>query len=59
MNDYEGIRNRMKEAKKSTNGSFGNIFEEFDYQFYKGVMYFYDKKYPEASKNFKRAMDII
>jgi tetratricopeptide (TPR) repeat protein len=59
MTDYEGVRNRMKEAKKKTDGTFGVIFEEFDYQFYKAVMYFYDKKYAEASKNFKRAIDII
>lgn len=49
----------MKEAKSTTGGSFGNIVREFDYQFYKAVLYFCDKKYPEASKNFKRAIDII
>jgi hypothetical protein len=45
MSEYEVIRNKMKEIKKKTDGSFGVIFEEFDYQFYKAVMYFYDGKY--------------
>ncbi len=45
MNDYEGVRNKMKAAKRATEGKFGLIFAEFDYQFYKGVLYFYDRKY--------------
>ena len=49
----------MKEAKRTTAGSFGNIVQEFDYQFYKAVLYFCDKKYAEASKNFKRSIDIM
>ena len=49
----------MKQTKKKTEHKFGHIFNEFDYQFYKGIMYFYDKKYAEASKNFKRALDFI
>jgi tetratricopeptide (TPR) repeat protein len=59
MTDYEGVRNKMKMVKRSTDNKFGSIFSEFDYQFYKAAMYFYDRKYAEASKNFKRAMDII
>jgi hypothetical protein len=45
LTDYEGIRNKMKEVKKKTEGKFGLIFEESDYQFYKAVTYFYDRKY--------------
>jgi tetratricopeptide (TPR) repeat protein len=49
----------MKSVKRSTDNKFGVIFAEFDYQFYKAVLYFYDRKYAEASKNFKRAIDIL
>ena len=42
----------MKSVKRGTDSKFGVIFAEFDYQFYKG-------KYAEASKNFKRAIDIL
>lgn len=56
---YEAIRNRMKAAKAKTQSQFGILFHEFDYQFYKAVLYFHDGKYAEASKNFKRALDII
>jgi hypothetical protein len=49
----------MKSVKRGTDSKFGVIFAEFDYQFYKGVLYFYDRKYAEASKNFKRAIDIL
>jgi tetratricopeptide (TPR) repeat protein len=49
----------MKAGKRSTDSKFGVIFAESDYQFYKAVLYFYDRKYAEASKNFKRAIDIL
>ena len=49
----------MKSVKRGTDSKFGVIFAECDYQFYKGVLYFYDRKYAEASKNFKRAIDIL
>lgn len=35
----------MKDIKRTNDNRFGMMFEEFDYQFYKAVMYFYDKKY--------------
>lgn len=51
---------RIKEAKQKVVGlghkGFGNFFTVVEYQFFKGVLYFYDGKYEEASKNFKRAL---
>lgn len=62
MEDYATIRETMKNAKKRTTtadvSTFGNLFHEPDYHFYKGVMYFYEGKFAEAGKNFKRALDL-
>lgn len=41
FHNYASIVDRMKEAKKRSSGEFGVLIEEYDYQFYKGVMYFY------------------
>lgn len=44
MESYAKIRDMMKDSKKKTalgGSTFGNLFSEADYQFYKGVMYFY------------------
>ena len=59
MQDYNGVLMRMKEAKKKSNGQFGLLVEEYDYQFYKGVMYFYCQNYSAAKKNFMRALSIL
>ena len=49
----------MKQAKKLCNGEFGVLIEEYNYQFYKGVMYFYCQNYASAKKNFMRASSLI
>jgi hypothetical protein len=33
--------------------------EEYDYQFYKGVLYFYSQDYAAAKKNFNRSLDLL
>lgn len=35
------------------------LVEGYDYQFYKGVMYFYCKDYASAKKNFNRSLDLL
>ena len=32
------------------------MFKESEYQFYKGVLYFYAKEYESAEKNFERSL---
>jgi hypothetical protein len=53
----------MKDAKLKVfnlgHKSFGNFFTYPEYQFFKGVLYFYDAKYEDASKNFKRALELM
>jgi tetratricopeptide (TPR) repeat protein len=54
--DYTSILPKIKEVKKRSmntgEGKFGYFVTEADYQFYKGVLYFYIKDYQNASKNF-------
>lgn len=49
----------MKDAKQKVvslgDTKFGHFVTICEYQFYKGLMYFYDGKYESASKNFRRA----
>lgn len=52
MDDYKKVLLMMKQAKKNSNGEFGVLIEEYDYQFYKGVLYFYCEDYVSAKKNF-------
>lgn len=59
MADYEGILKKMKEAKKKSKGDFGLLIDEYAYQFYKGVMYFYCGDVAAAKKNFNRALTLI
>ena len=59
MSDYVGILKKMKEAKKKSKGEFGVLIEEYVYQFYKGVMYFYSDDIAKAKKNFIRALNIL
>ena len=59
MTDYKNILARMKEAKKKSHNEFGVLVEQYDYQFYKGVMYFYCENYPSARKNFNRALSLL
>ncbi len=61
--EFDRVLKRVKEAKQKVIGlghkSFGNFFTVSEYQFFKGVLYFYDGKYEEASKNFKRALELM
>ena len=41
------------------NNQFGNIVKEHEYQFYKGVLYFYSKDYEHAISNFNKAKKCI
>lgn len=59
MTDYSGILIKMKQAKKKSKCQFGVLVEEYAYQFYKGVMYFYNGDYGAAKKNFMRAATIL
>ena len=52
MADYAGILRKMKEAKRKSRGEFGMLIEEYVYQFYKGVLYFYCDDIAKARKNF-------
>lgn len=57
ISGYEGVRLRMKTARRAAKGQWGALFKESDYQFYKGVTYFHDGKYEEANRNFERALN--
>ena len=57
--DYAGILRKMKEAKRKSRGEFGMLIEEYVYQFYKGVLYFYCDDIAKARKNFQRARTIL
>ena len=59
MDDYKKVLLRMKQAKKNSNGEFGVLIEEYNYQFYKGVLYFYCVDYVSAKKNFNRSLDLL
>ena len=59
MTDYEGVLRKMKDAKKKSKGDFGMLIEEYAYQFYKGVMYFYCNDISSAKKNFNRSLAIL
>jgi tetratricopeptide (TPR) repeat protein len=60
--DFKAILAKIKETKKRsfTTGEqkFGNFVREPEYQFYKAVLYFHDKDYASASKNFERALKL-
>ncbi len=47
--EFGRVLKRVKEAKQKVFGlghqSFGNFFTISEYQFFKGVLYFYDGKY--------------
>lgn len=59
FHDYKSILIRMEEAKKKSNGQFGQLIEEYNYEFYKGVMYFYSQDYTAAMENFMRSLSLI
>lgn len=61
--DYPAILNKIKETKQHAHSTgetkFGHLFKESDYQFYKGVLYFYCKEYEKSAKNFERALKLV
>lgn len=59
MENYPAILLQLKQAKQKAKGQFGLIVDEYAYQFYKGVMYFYAQNYPFARKNFQRALTAL
>lgn len=59
FHDYGSIINRMEEAEKQSKGQFGVLIEEYSYEFYKGVMYFYCQDYASAKKGFQRSLSLI
>lgn len=57
--DFRGIIERMKAAEAEAKGQFGVVIEEYNYQFYKGVMHFYSQDYAGARNHFVKALALV
>ena len=49
----------MEEIKERGRGAFGELIEEYNFYFYKGVMHFYCQDYASAIDNFTKSLSLI